>query len=134
MTVNVAIIDDQTLVRSGIRSLLKLSDRVTVVAEGSDGDATVEIANQYAPDLFLMDIRMPRMNGIEATKRLRGAGFNTPIIILTTFDDHELVLQGLQAGAQGYLLKDVSLESLSRRCTAAKPLCNRPLLILCCAA
>ena len=112
MTIKVALIDDQTLVRSGIRSLLKLSDQVNVVAEGSDGDQTLEIAKQYTPDLFLMDIRMPRMNGIQATKVLRDAGFETPIIILTTFDDHELVLQGLQAGAQGYLLKDVSLESL----------------------
>lgn len=110
--IKVAIIDDQTLVRSGIRGLLNLSDQVTVVAEGSDGDKTLEIAQQHQPNVILMDIRMPRMNGIDATKSLRDAGFDTPVIILTTFDDHELVLQGLQAGAQGYLLKDVSLESL----------------------
>ena len=112
MTINVAIIDDQNLVRSGIESLLSLSDKVTVVAQGDDGERAVDLAQQYQPDVFLMDIRMPRMNGIEAIKSLRKAGFETPVIILTTFDDHELVLQGLQAGAQGYLLKDVSLESL----------------------
>jgi len=110
--IKVAIIDDQTLVRSGIRGLLNLSDQVTVVAEGSDGDKTIEITQQHQPNVILMDIRMPRMNGIDATKNLRDAGFDTPVIILTTFDDHELVLQGLQAGAQGYLLKDVSLEAL----------------------
>ena len=112
MTIQVAVIDDQTLVRSGICSLLKLSDKVQVVADADDGEKAVEVAEQKAPDVFLMDIRMPRMNGIEAIKQLRAKGITTPVIILTTFDDHELVLQGLQAGAQGYLLKDVSLESL----------------------
>lgn len=112
MAINVAIVDDQTLVRSGIHSLLNLSEVVTVVAEGDDGESATQIAEQHAPDVFLMDIRMPRMNGIDAIKSLRDGGFATPVIILTTFDDHELVLQGLQAGAQGYLLKDVSLDSL----------------------
>ena len=112
MTIKVAIVDDQTLVRSGIHSLLNLSDRVTVVAEGDDGDSATQIAEDHSPDVFLMDIRMSRMNGIDAIKSLRAAQVASPVIILTTFDDHELVLQGLQAGAQGYLLKDVSLESL----------------------
>ncbi|NND00267.1 MAG: response regulator transcription factor, partial [Gammaproteobacteria bacterium] len=96
----------------GIRSLLKLSERVSVVAEGMDGSDAVGIAEESAPDLFLMDIRMPRMNGIEAIAALQKAGFATPVIILTTFDDHELVLKGIRAGAMGYLLKDVSLENL----------------------
>ena len=112
MTIQVAVIDDQTLVRSGICSLLKLSDKVIVVADADDGEHALELARQHAPDVFLMDIRMPRMNGIAAIKQLRSEDILTPVIILTTFDDHELVLQGLQAGAQGYLLKDVSLESL----------------------
>ena len=112
MTIKVALIDDQTLVRSGICSLLKLSDRVVVVAEGDNGEKAKEIAEGKSPDVFLMDIQMPRMNGIEAIKSLREADITIPVIILTTFDDHELVLQGLQAGAQGYLLKDVSLDNL----------------------
>jgi DNA-binding NarL/FixJ family response regulator len=112
MTIKVVIIDDQNLVRSGIESLLSLSDKVTVVAQGDDGERAIDLAEEYQPDVFLMDIRMPRMNGIDAIKSLREAEFETPVIILTTFDDHQLVLQGLQAGAQGYLLKDVSLESL----------------------
>jgi len=112
MTIKVALVDDQNLVRSGIQSLLSLSDKVTVVAQGDDGARALEIAEKHQPDVFLMDIRMPGMNGIDAIKSLRAAMIDTPVVILTTFDDHELVLQGLQAGAQGYLLKDVSLESL----------------------
>lgn len=112
MTIKVAIIDDQTLVRSGIESLLTLSSDVQVVAQGEDGDTVVSIANAHQPDVFLMDLRMPRMNGIEAIESLRENGLDTRVIILTTFDDHELVLKGLKAGAAGYLLKDVSLENL----------------------
>lgn len=112
MTISIALVDDQALVREGIRSLLELSDLVSVVAQGTDGDEAVSIAKQYQPDVFLMDIRMPRMNGIQAILALSKSGISAPVIILTTFDDHELVLQGLQAGAKGYLLKDVSLESL----------------------
>jgi len=112
MTISIALIDDQTLVRSGIQSLLALSDKVDVVAQGEDGTRAIEIAAEFKPDVFLMDLRMPKMNGIDAIKSLRAENVATPVIILTTFDDHQLVLEGLQAGAQGYLLKDVSLESL----------------------
>lgn len=112
MTIRVALIDDQTLVRKGIRSLLSLSERVSVVAEGCDGSEAVDIASASQPDVILMDMRMPRMDGIAALNALRVARIATPVIILTTFDDHELVLEGIAAGAKGYLLKDVSLESL----------------------
>jgi len=83
-----------------------------VVAEGSDGDQAVELALVHGPDVILMDMRMPRMDGAEATRALADAGLTMPVIILTTFDDHNQVLAGIQAGAKGYLLKDVSLESL----------------------
>lgn len=112
MTIRIAVVDDQTLVREGICGLLALSDKVKVVAEGSDGEDVVNLARASAPDLFLMDIRMPRLNGIEAIRRLRQADFDTPVIILTTFDDHELVMEGINSGATGFLLKDVSLEAL----------------------
>ena len=112
MTIRVALVDDQTLVREGIRGLLRLSDKVEVVAEGSDGAQVVQIATDYTPDVFLMDIRMPQMNGIEAIRALRDQGIATPVVILTTFDDHELVMDGITAGATGFLLKDVSLEKL----------------------
>lgn len=110
--IRVALIDDQQLVRAGIRGLLELSERVTVVAEGEDGSEAVSLATSATPDIFLMDMRMPRMSGAEATRALRTAGIDIPVIILTTFDDHDQVLDGISAGATGYLLKDVSLESL----------------------
>ncbi len=112
MSIAVALIDDQTLVREGIRSLLSLSDRVRVVAEGSDGDCAARIATEHQPDVILMDVRMPRVDGIEAMNALQAAGCQIPVIILTTFDDHQLVLKGIRAGAKGYLLKDVSLDNL----------------------
>lgn len=108
----VAIVEDQALVRAGIRSLLALAERIEVVAEGGDGEDVARIAARDAPDVFLVDVRMPRVDGIEAIRRLRAGGDDTPVIILTTFDDHRLVLEGIKAGAQGYLLKDVSLEVL----------------------
>lgn len=112
MNIRVMLADDQTLVRQGICSLLELSPQIRVVAQVSDGSEVLEGVRACQPDVLLLDIRMPRMNGIEALQALKAAGCGVPCIILTTFDDHQLVLQGLQAGARGYLLKDVSLESL----------------------
>lgn len=110
--IRVALIDDQTLVRQGIRGLLLLTEKVKVVAEGDDGAQALELAKRYEPDVILMDMRMPKMNGAQATRVLRENGIETPVIILTTFDDHEQVLECIKAGAKGYLLKDVSLENL----------------------
>ncbi|MGM0631647.1 MAG: response regulator [Pseudomonadota bacterium] len=110
--IRVMIAEDQTLVREGLRSLLDLSERATVVGEVADGSEVLDGVRQCLPDVILMDIRMPRTDGIEALRLLRAAGIDIPCIILTTFDDHELVLKGLRAGARGYLLKDVTLESL----------------------
>ena len=112
--IRIGLIDDQTLVRQGIRGLLELSDRVAVIAEADDGSEAVALVRDHAPDVLLMDMRMPKMNGAEACAALREAGLTTPVIILTTFDDHELVLEGIRAGARGYLLKDVSLDHLIR--------------------
>ncbi len=112
MTIRIGLIDDQMLVRQGIRGLLELSNRVEVVAEGADGDEAVTLAQDASPDVILMDMRMPRLDGAGAIAALSAAGFEIPVIILTTFDDHEQVLTAIRAGAKGYLLKDVSLESL----------------------
>lgn len=112
MTIKVLLADDQTLVRQGIKSLLALSDEVEVVAEADDGDRVCGQVKEFVPDVVLMDIRMPRMNGIEAVKALSELGDPPPVLMLTTFDDHQLVLDAIQAGAKGYLLKDVSLENL----------------------
>ena len=91
---------------------MALSDEVEVVAEAEDGEPVRSMVTEYQPDVILMDIRMPKMNGIEAVKDLMANNCQTPVLMLTTFDDHKLVLDAVQAGAKGYLLKDVSLESL----------------------
>lgn len=112
MSINVLLVDDQTLVREGLSSLLSLSDNVTVVAQASSGREAVRLSTESEPDVILMDIRMPDLNGIEAVELLREKGSQTPVLMLTTFDDHESIMKAIQAGAEGYLLKDVSLEVL----------------------
>lgn len=111
-TIRVFLVDDQTLVRQGIRSLLALAEGIDVVAEAADGKQAMERIPQAAPDVVLMDMRMPVMSGLEALQAMGRAGTLPPTIILTTFDDDALVLAGIKAGAKGYLLKDVSLEQL----------------------
>lgn len=112
--INVILVDDQTLVRHGIKSLLSLSSEVKVLGEAENGLKAIALLDEIGDkvDVVLMDIRMPQMNGIEALSALREKGVNTPVIMLTTFDDHESVMQAIKAGAKGYLLKDVSLETL----------------------
>lgn len=112
MTIRVAVIDDQTLVRQGIVSLLSLATDLTVVAQAANGAGIVELIAQHQVDVVLMDIQMPQVSGIDALHLLAAAAVPVPVIILTTFDDNERVLQAMQAGARGYLLKDVALELL----------------------
>jgi DNA-binding NarL/FixJ family response regulator len=110
--IEVCLVDDQTLVRQGIRSLLELSDSIRVVAEAGDGVQAVETIPRVKPDVVLLDMRMPGMSGLDVLNALAAANQLPPTIILTTFDDDQLVLAGLKAGARGYLLKDVSLDQL----------------------
>lgn len=110
--IRVCLVDDQTLVRQGVRSLLELSQNIRVIAEASDGKQAVELIPQVKPDVVLLDMRMPAMSGLETLQHLSERGELPPTIILTTFDDDQLVLAGIKAGARGYLLKDVSLEQL----------------------
>ena len=110
--IRVLIVDDQTLVRQGVRSLLALAEGIEVVGEAGDGRQAVELVPQLKPDVVLMDMRMPVMSGLEALQSMARSNTLPPTIILTTFDDDQLVLAGLKAGAKGYLLKDVSLEQL----------------------
>lgn len=112
MSIRLAVIDDQTLVRQGIISLLSLAPDLEVVAQASNGADIVSLVTEHQLDLVLMDIQMPQVDGIAALQLLAAAGSTVPVIILTTFDDHERVLQAMQAGARGYLLKDVALEVL----------------------
>jgi DNA-binding NarL/FixJ family response regulator len=122
----VLIVDDQTLVREGFRKLLELEPDVEVVGTAADGEAALAVVEQLhqagtLPDVILMDIRMPRMDGIAATKALRAKWPDAHIVILTTFDDVELIHAGLHAGALGYLLKDITAEQLAATIrTAAK--------------
>ncbi len=110
--IQVCLVDDQTLVRQGIRSLLELSDSIRVVAEAGDGMQAVEAIPRVKPDVVLLDMRMPGMSGLDVLNALASTNQLPPTIILTTFDDDQLVLAGLKAGARGYLLKDVSLDQL----------------------
>jgi len=110
-TIKVALVDDQDLVRQGIAGLLSLSDKIEVLWQATNGEHALEFIDQQ-PDVLLLDIRMPKMNGIELVKKLRSQGSELPILMLTTFDDSELFMQSLQAGANGFLLKDVSFEKL----------------------
>ena len=110
--IEVCLVDDQTLVRQGIRSLLELSDSIRVFAEAGDGMQAVETIPRVKPDVVLLDMRMPGMSGLDVLNALAASSQLPPTIILTTFDDDQLVLAGLKAGARGYLLKDVSLDQL----------------------
>lgn len=110
--IRVCLVDDQTLVRQGIRRLLDLSEEVEVVAEAGDGLAALGAIAQTGPDVVLLDLRMPGHDGIWTLERLRERGDTIPVLVLTTFDDDELVLGALRAGARGYMLKDVTLERL----------------------
>jgi len=112
MAIKILLVDDQMLVREGIKSLLNLSDKVEVVGEAQDGSQVVEAIKKSSPDVILLDLSMPVMDGIATLEMLNKSSIEIPVIILTTFDDHDFILRGIKAGAKGYLLKDVSLETL----------------------
>jgi DNA-binding NarL/FixJ family response regulator len=110
VTIKVLIADDQVLVRSGFRMILEARDDLEVVGEAGDGEQAIRLAGQTRPDVILMDVRMPGLDGIEATRRL--AGGSARILMLTTFDMDEYVYAAMKAGACGFLLKDAPAESL----------------------
>ncbi len=111
--VRVLLVDDQTLVRQGIRSLLELAPDLAVVAEAEDGMTALAAVREHEPDVVLLDLRMPRHDGIWALEAMAESGHDVPVLVLTTFDDDALVLRALRAGARGYLLKDVTLDQLT---------------------
>lgn len=111
--IRVAIADDQDMVRTGLRLILLREDDIDVVADARNGREAVEVARRVQPDVVLMDIRMPLMNGIEATAQLvADAGCSSRVLILTTFDDDAFVYDALAAGASGFLLKDAPADEL----------------------
>ncbi|HEX4258793.1 MAG TPA: response regulator transcription factor [Streptosporangiaceae bacterium] len=111
MTVRILIADDQPLVRTGLRTILQAEPDFEVAGEAADGARAVELAAELAPDVVLLDIRMPGTDGIEAARRILGAG-GPQVIILTTFDLDEYVYQALRAGASGFLVKDIPDDQL----------------------
>ena len=113
MTIRVGVVDDQTLVRTGFTMILETEDDIEVVCEASNGREAVELCRRYRPDVVLMDIRMPELDGIEATRRVCADPDNTvKVLILTTFDLDEYVYDAIRAGASGFLLKDTPPDDL----------------------
>ena len=108
----VLLADDQALVRRGFRLILELENDMVVVGEATDGNNAVRLAHELEPDVVVMDIRMPDLDGIEATRRLQASGSKARVLILTTFDLNEYVYEAMRAGASGFLLKDVPSDQL----------------------
>jgi len=119
MAIRVLLVDDQCLFREGLETLLSVHRDIEVVGQASNGQEAVEVAAQVQPDVVLMDVRMPILNGVRATRRLKRALPQCRVIVLTTFDDDEYVFDALRAGAVGYLLKDVASARLVEAIRAA---------------
>jgi DNA-binding NarL/FixJ family response regulator len=111
--IRVVIVDDQTIVREGIRALLRIAGGVEVVGEAADGEQALAVIATAEPDVVLLDVRMPKLDGIGVLEALGAAADAPPCIVLTTFDEDELLLKAIARGARGFLLKDVSLEQLA---------------------
>ena len=112
--IRVCLVEDQTLVRQGIQTLLQLVDDIDVVAEAKDGDEALRVISAAKPDVVLLDMCLPKRNGLEVLKALKQSASLPPTLILITFDADKFIIGGLRAGAKGYLLKDVSLDQLTR--------------------
>jgi DNA-binding NarL/FixJ family response regulator len=112
--IRILLADDQTLVRQGIRQLLEVSGDLRVTREAADGEAALQALSKESFDLALLDVRMPKLTGVQVVQRLRKAGGRVPVILLTTFDDELVLREGMKAGISGYLLKDVSRDKLEQ--------------------
>ncbi len=114
MAIRVLVVDDHRVVRAGLVAFLRQSPRLEVVGEAGNGEEAVRQALELKPDVILMDMQMPVMNGVEAIRQIKGQGLASHVLVLTTYDDDELIWGGLQAGAKGYLLKDAPPDELLR--------------------
>lgn len=118
--INVLLVEDQCLVRSGVRVLLDREPDIRVVGEAADGEEAVRMARELRPDLVLMDIRMPKMDGIEATRHIKTSHDDIEVLVLSAYEDDESVFQAIQAGASGYVLKDITPTNLIRAIRAVR--------------
>ena len=118
-SIRILLADDHTMVRDGLRALLAGQPGIEIVAEAADGRECIQLAEEHAPDVVMMDVAMPRMNGIEATRRILSANPGTGVVILSMHQDESYVLQALSAGARGYLLKDSPREDILEAIRAA---------------
>ena len=111
--IKIVLVDDQVLIREGLRILLPLQGNLEIVGEASNGNEAIAVVQHTQPDVVLMDVRMPLLDGVAATRALRELAPQCRILLLTTFDDNEYVFEGLRAGAAGYLLKDTPSDKLA---------------------
>ena len=110
--INIILIDDQSIIREGLKMILSLDDEINILAEGENGRDAIKLTNELNPDVILMDIRMPIMNGVDATLEIKTQFPNSKILILTTFNDNDYIFDSLKNGASGYLLKDASPDEI----------------------
>lgn len=110
--IKVVIVDDQRLMRDGLKTILELQDNIEVIGTASDGREVIDICRTCTPDVILMDIRMPGMNGVDATKIIKSSYPDVKILVLTTFDDEEYIIDALNYRASGYMLKDIDGDAL----------------------
>ncbi len=119
MSYRIVIVDDHYVVREGLKLILETDHRFEVVGEAEDGDIGLDVMKKEAPDLVLLDLNMPRMNGLDMLREMQSLQINIPVLILTTYNEDKLMVQGLKLGAKGYLLKDASRENLFNTIEAA---------------
>lgn len=112
-SIRVVIVEDQWMIRDGLAALAQISDQIDVVATGADGNEAVALVAEHHPDVVLMDIKMPNLDGIAATKRIKQTHPHTAVLVLTTFEDDDLIHGAFAAGAAGYLTKDIAAEDLA---------------------
>ena len=117
--IRVVIIEDQWMIRDGLTALAQIGDNIEVVATGADGNEAITLATEHQPDVILMDIKMPNLDGLEATRRIKERQPNIHILVLTTFEEDHLIQEALTAGAAGYLTKDIAAEDLADAITTA---------------
>lgn len=119
MTIRILIVDDHLIVREGLKLILETNPRYAVAAEASNGMEALRLVDANKPDVILLDLNMPEMSGLDTMEALRAKGFDIPVIILTTYNEDEMMIRGLALGAKGYLLKDTGREMIFRSIDAA---------------